>query len=130
MRNFHARLPGLLLLATLAASHASAEPRRAAASTRLEHCGAETCLAVTGRRPDRAAPVLIAGHEVAVRGGRSWRASIPLAKVRLWSAPAARTIAVEAAGPGGGRVEAPLPIGLLGHVTELAFLDVGAGRRR
>lgn len=93
--------------------------------TRLVSCGAEDCLLVTGRRADKGSPVSINGHVVAVEGGRSWRARLPLATVRAWSTPYARSVTVTT-GPTDSMAEASLPIGLLGHVTNLAALVVRA----
>jgi len=114
---------GAFVAAALVSTAVSAAP--VDARTRLRHCGTDTCLLVTGRRADREAPVRIAGHDVAVRGRHAWRAELPLATVRLWSAPFARTIDVQVAGADGGATKARLPIGLLGHI-DLAFLDVSA----
>ena len=104
-----------------------AAPGPIGAETRLRTCGSDVCLVVTGSRPDAAAAVSLGGHDVAVRGGRSWRATVPLDTLRAWSAPFARSIHVAIAGPGGGEADARLPIGLLGQPAELAFLDVRAG---
>ena len=112
--------------AALLASAVQAAPSRIGASTRLQRCGTETCLLVTGRRSDPAASVSLAGHEVRVQGARRWRASLPLDTVRRWSASFARSIAVQVAGPAGGEMRASLPIGLLGQEVDLAFLDVRA----
>lgn len=117
----------LLGAATLLAGTVSASPGQVDAIARLKNCGADTCLVVTGHRLDRAAPVSVAAHPVVVQGGRSWRVAVPLATVRAWSAPFARTILVEVEGGDGGKADVPLPIGLLGSVTELAFLDVSVG---
>jgi hypothetical protein len=79
---------------------------------------------VTGHRSDASAPVLLAGHELAVKGKRNWRVAVPLSTVKEWSAPFARTIDVAVAG---SAMKARLPIGLLGGTVDLAFLDVRAG---
>ncbi|NIJ06675.1 hypothetical protein FHS31_000257 [Sphingomonas vulcanisoli] len=68
----------------------------------------------------------LAGHEVAVQGAHSWRVAVPLETVQVWSAPFARTISVQIGGAEGGEGKARLPIGLLGHIADLAFLDVSA----
>lgn len=103
----------------------SAAPRPINAETRLRHCGGETCLQVSGHRTDAAMPVLLAGHEVTVQGARSWHVALPLETVRSWSAPFARSIAVNI---DGSEAQARLPTGLLGHVSDLAFLEVSATR--
>ncbi len=112
------------LLAIGLASPAAAEHRP---STRLVSCGPESCLLVTGHRDDAAAEVRINGHQVDVRGGRNWRAKLPVATVREWSLPFARRIEVsvhdEKAGETSSR-HAVLPIGLLGHVPDLASLVI------
>ncbi|WP_254604925.1 hypothetical protein [Sphingomonas bacterium] len=119
---------GAIAAVGLSAGSLSAAPVRIAASARLAHCGEATCLLVTGRRADAAAPVSIAGHDIAVVGGRSWRVSLPLPVVQAWSAPAARTLSVEIGGDNGAKTDAALPIGLLGQITQLAYLDVNARR--
>lgn len=96
-------------------------------STRLVDCGEESCLLVTGHRTRASDEVRINGHRVDVQGERKWRVRLPLATVREWSAPYARRIEVSS---GDARVEsdapqhARLPIGLLGHVPDLAALVI------
>lgn len=97
-------------------AQAASEPR-----TRLVSCGAESCLLVSGFRADAAAPVRINGRFVAVEGGRHWRIRLPMASLREWSVPYARTITVAVTDVA---TEAELPIGLLGHVKNLASLTV------
>lgn len=97
-------------------------------ATRLVECGRESCLVVSGHRADPQAKVLINGRSVAVEGGRAWKVRLPLGTVRDWSAPMARTIDVTVlASPKmkEDTKQADLPIGLLGHVTDLAYLVVG-----
>jgi hypothetical protein len=105
-----------------------------APTTRLVSCGTQSCLLVAGRRDSAASTVAINGHPVAVEGRRSWHVRLPLPEVRALAAPYARTIAVTVT-PADGRVvdgriedraEASLPIGLMGHVTNLAALVVRA----
>lgn len=118
-----------LVLATIALTFAGSAMAAPAPHTRLVKCGTETCLLLSGHRADAAAPVSINDHVVAVSGGRSWRARLPLETVRAWSAPHARSIAVAVIRPDGSAdkpVAASLPIGLLGHVTDLAALVVRA----
>lgn len=90
-------------------------------TTRLVDCEAGNCLAITGRRADATLPVSINGHAIQVRGARKWRAVVPVQTVRAWSEPYARTIMVSVAA---SETEADLPIGLLGHVENLAMLVV------
>ncbi|MEJ5979031.1 hypothetical protein WG901_20430 [Novosphingobium sp. PS1R-30] len=108
---------GAMLAAALASpAMAASEP-----STRLVSCGTESCLLVSGYRGDSGAPVRINGRPVAVEGSNRWRVRVPVAAVRAWSAPYARTITVSVAE---APAEADLPIGLLGHVTDLAALTI------
>lgn len=95
-------------------------------STKLHHCGEQTCLLITGQRDDRTSAVIIENHEVAVSGGKRWHASLPLQTVRNWAAPGARAIAVEVAGAERKKMQARLPIGVFGNTTKLAFLSVTA----
>lgn len=107
------------------ATMASAAPR-IDARTRLHHCGSETCLMVTGKRPDAGAAVLLAGHPVAVLGRRNWRVSVPLETVRSWFPTYARAITVRLGGTDGEEIAVPLPIGMLGSGVELASIEVRA----
>ncbi len=100
-----------------------ATPASAKTQTRLVDCAAGSCLVVTGQRADSAALVSINGHAVAVEGAHKWRASVPVETLREWSEPFARTIAISVAD---SPTEAVLPIGLLGHIDNLAFLTISA----
>lgn len=95
---------------------AAAEPK-----ARLVECAAQSCLLVSGYRADASAPVSINGYAVSVEGARNWRARVPVDTLRSWSAPYARTITVAS---GDDQAEADLPIGLMGHVANLAMLVV------
>ncbi len=53
---------------------------------------------------------------------------LPLQAVQQWSAPFARSISVFVGGKDGHTTQAALPIGVFGHTTELAFLDIGSRR--
>ena len=88
---------------------------------RVVECGAESCLRITGHRDDSAAPVLLNGHEIAVTGRHRWTARVPVAKVRNWSAPYARSIQLSVANE---EHSTQLPIGLLGTRGDLAMLVV------
>lgn len=92
-----------------------------APTTRLVECGSQSCLLVSGRRTDASVPVRINGHDVATTGARRWRARLPVATIRAWSAPHAQSIAVEVAH---AQYEARLPVGMLGPKRDLAMLVV------
>jgi hypothetical protein len=114
---------GAVALVSLASpALAASEP-----STRLVSCGSRSCLLVSGHRDNAASLVRINGHVVSVTGKRKWRVSLPVETVRHWSAPSARTLEVTLLDPETHREssgQADLPIGLLGHVTDLASLVV------
>jgi len=98
-----------------------------AAQARLVHCGADTCLRLAGHRPDATTAVSVGGRELAVEGGRDWRATVPLATARTW--PIARGYALRVtladAAAGTERIQSvPLPPGSLGSHVELASLVV------
>lgn len=96
-------------------------------SARLVTCGDASCLLVSGHRADAGAEVRINGRAVPVEGARTWKAVLPLETVRAWSAPMARSIdvaVIDADNAQGRAQRTDLPIGLLGHVTELATLVV------
>jgi len=116
-------LVGAGVVASLASPTAAApEPK-----TKLVPCGAESCLRITGHREDPALVVMINGHVVPVARTRRWQADLPLDMVREWSAPYARTIDVSLHDPATQRYaisSVDLPIGLLGHATDLASLVV------
>jgi hypothetical protein len=57
----------------------------AAPKARLVHCGDATCLRISGRRPDAAVAVRVAGRPLMVEGKRSWRATVPLTTARDWA---------------------------------------------
>jgi hypothetical protein len=124
----HVRALGLIGAVALMPVSVSAESGAIAASTRLHRCGDQTCLLIRGRRADPAASVLVQEHEVSVAGRRRWHVSLPLQTVQDWSPPFARSILVEIAGNDGGTGRAKLPIGVFGHTTDLAFLNVSARR--
>lgn len=90
-------------------------------TTRLVECGTQSCLVVSGKRDDASAPVSINGHAVAVLGKRSWRARVPVATVRAWSALHAQSVSVAVEGV---EHETRLPVGMLGPRRDLAMLEV------
>lgn len=124
----------LALALVLGTAVAAAVPAAAqtAPSTRLVDCGEESCLLVTGHRDRVSDEVRINGHRVDVQGQRSWRVRLPLATVREWSTPFARRLEVSTHADhgradvalAGTAQHARLPIGLLGHVPDLASLVI------
>lgn len=120
MRTTFHGLPKVVTLGALAAA-AIATPVAAETRTRLVDCESGSCLLVTGQRADAGSAVRINGRAVAVEGARNWRVRLPVETLRAWSAPFARTITVAVAER---ENQAVLPIGLLGHVPDLAFLTV------
>lgn len=118
---------GLAIGAVVAASVFTPALAETRPSTRLVSCGTDSCLLVTGHRESADAEVRINGHRVDVKGERSWRVRLPVSTVRDWSAPFARKIEVSSynpAAPSDGGQYAKLPIGLLGHVPDLAALVI------
>lgn len=107
----------------LAASVAAPACAAPAPNTRLVDCRSASCLLISGNRADAASAVSVNGHVVPVEGGRKWRVQLPVSSIRAWSAPLARTITVSA---GDAVDEADLPIGLLGHSSDLVMLVVRA----
>jgi hypothetical protein len=104
----------------------AAEARDGGRDARLRTCGGDTCVVLSGVRADPADVVMVAGHLVVAKGGRRFEVAVPVDAVRAWSAPFARTVAVTTIDRAGEATmrEVRLPIGLLGHVTELALLEV------
>lgn len=112
-----------IALAPLACG-AAAAPR-----AQLVHCGAATCLRLTGSRAHAAVEVRVAGRAVAVEGARAWRATLPIEAVRGGVDASGTTLAVTLADPRTGvdHAEAAiLPPGALGRPIELASLIVSA----
>jgi len=90
-------------------------------------CDAGNCLLVRGHRASSQAIIRINGQTVEASGGQSWRVRLPVATVRDWSAPFARSLQVAVVDPAGAveRDDAVrLPVGLLGRNPELAPLVV------
>jgi len=99
------------------------------ATVKLIRCGAGDCLLVRGHRNSGGAIVHVNERAVQANGGRSWRVRLPVATVRDWSAPFARTLSISVLDPAGSVEQAEvvrLPVGLLGHEVELASLVVHA----
>lgn len=100
---------------------------KAGAHARLVHCGADTCLRLSGHRPGATTAIRIGGRALAVEGGRTWQATVPLATARTW--PIARGYALRLiladSTSGLERTESVmLPPGALGSHLELASLVV------
>lgn len=112
---------GLLAVTVAHAQQPDRQPDRLSASTRLVHCGAQTCVLVKGMRGDAQDRVAINGHAIAVEGTRHWQVAVPLESLRAWSAPYARAITLDV---GGQDHDVRLPIGVLGGTTDLALLEV------
>lgn len=107
----------------------AAAPAQPPATAKLVACADGDCLLVRGRRASIASRVSINGRVMETSGDRAWSVRVPVASLRRWSAPFARSIDV-AVVDGNGRVEdsgvVRLPVGLLGHDVELASLVVRA----
>ncbi|WP_242124883.1 hypothetical protein [Sphingobium sp. Sx8-8] len=121
-------LKGLALVgaawAISAAAPAMAAPRQ---SARLVSCADGDCLLVSASRANPQARILINGHPVQAEGGRRWKALLPVETVRAWSMPGARNIAVTTLEPDKGNqitTDIKLPGGMLGNITELAYLVI------
>jgi hypothetical protein len=113
----------------MALAAASLPIQAQSATVKLTRCGAGDCLLVRGHRNSGQAIVRVNERAVEASGGRSWRVRLPVATVRDWSAPFARTLSISVVDPTGAveRAEAVrLPVGLLGHDLELASLVVHA----
>lgn len=124
------RLRGLALTCAVAIANiaapasAASEPR-----TRLVRCGEESCLQVSGYRDNPAATVSLNGEPVAVEGKRNWQVRLPLSAVRQLAYPNAQSIEVSLVNPltmQETSADASLPIGLLGDISQLAFVEVRA----
>lgn len=122
------RFPCLALLAA-ALTAAPAAQAGTLPTAKLVRCGEGDCLLLRGARSSAAATVTINARAVAVEGGRGWKLRVPVATVRGWTSPHARSLAVavvDADGQVEQRETVRLPVGLLGHNTELAALVVRA----
>jgi hypothetical protein len=118
-----------LLLATILAL--APAPALAGESPKaiLVHCGADTCLRLSGHRVRATVAVRIDGHTLAVEGARAWRVTVPLSTARSWRIARGDTLAVTLADDDAGteHIEtAILPPGSLGSRLELASLEVRA----
>ena len=122
--SFRTAAAGIAVLAAIVSTPVVAHP----ATARLVSCGTDSCLVVRGHRAEQRAEVRINDRVVDAEGGRSWQVSLPMATVKDWAGPFARTLRVSVSEPSGAaRTEAVrLPVGLLGHDLELAYLVVRA----
>jgi len=114
----------LYLALALVPGRVAAEPQ-----ARLVHCGSATCLRLSGHRPDAAVAVRIAGHDLAVEGGRSWRAIVPIETARNWANASGDRLTLILADmrTGTARLDSvAVPPGALGKRIELATLMVSA----
>jgi hypothetical protein len=96
---------------------------------RLVHCGGETCLRLSGHRLHPAVAVRVAGHDLTVKGGRSWNATVPLQTARDWANRAGDTLRLTLADARTGTETedaVALPPGALGKRVELATLVISA----
>lgn len=102
---------------------------RPVATVRVISCDAGDCLLVRGHRTSSQAVVRMNERPVDVSGRTSWQVRLPVATVRDWSAPYARTLRVAVVGAAGSVEDSGavrLPVGLLGGKLELASLSVHA----
>jgi hypothetical protein len=120
------RSSGLLLGVALAVTPGSAF---AAAQAQLVHCGDETCLRLSGHRPDPAMAVRVSGHDLPVEGGHAWRATLPLTTARDWANASGTLMRLSLADARTGNQsseDVAMPPGALGRRTEIASLVVRA----
>lgn len=115
-------LAAALLVAS--AAHADTHP-----TAKLVRCSEGDCLLIRGTRSSAAQTITINDRVVAASGGRGWKVRVPVAAVRGLASPFARTLdvaVIDAAGQVERRESVRLPVGLMGHTTELASLVVRA----
>lgn len=121
-----------LLSAGVAATLVTALPAVAAdrpidQEARLVERNGTTFVRFSGRGAAAATRVTVEGRPVAVEGRRRWRADLPLASLKSWAVPYARTVSVTAETADGSTTrDARLPVGLLGQPAELASLEITA----
>jgi len=119
--------PRVFSLLLVLAAAAMPETAIAAPPARLVHCGADTCLRIFGHRSNSAVAVRIAGHDVAVEGDRSWRATVPLAAARDGATASGAALAltlIDTSAKTEINEVVALPPGALGKRIELASLVV------
>lgn len=111
-----------LLIAPMA--HADERP-----TAKLVRCAGGDCLLIRGERRSADTTITINDRAVAASGGRGWKVRVPVAAMRGFASPFARTLdvaVVDATGHVERRETVRLPVGLMGHTTELASLVVRA----
>ena len=99
------------------------------ASARLVHCGAETCLRLSGQRDEADTRVQVDGRDLPVTGARSWQATVPLAQARAWRLTRGYAVPVTLIDRASGAERTSpvaVPPGALGARVELASLIVRA----
>lgn len=114
----------LCLVFALAPEHVAA-----GSQARLVNCGSATCLRLSGHRVDPAVAVRIAGHDLSVEGGRSWRAVVPIEAARNWANASRDRLTLTLADTRTGTTRTDMvavPPGALGRRVELATLMVTA----
>jgi hypothetical protein len=120
-----ARMSALLIgLAATAPGIAAPAPK-----AQLVHCEEGACLRISGHRRHMSVAVRAAGRDLPVEGGRSWRATLPLAQARSLADVAGDRMTVVLADPQTGTESeeaVTLPPGALGKHIELAELIVRA----
>ena len=100
-----------------------------ATQAKLVHCGADSCLRLSGHRPDATTVVRIGGRELAVGGDRRWQATVPLTVARTWPIVRGYALRVVLADTAAGTERSEtvvLPPGALGSRIEMASLVVSA----
>jgi hypothetical protein len=122
-------LPKIAFIAALAAGSMSGAHADPLAEAKLVRCAAGNCLLIRGERASAASTVTINDRVVAVQGRRGWKVRLPVSAVRTLASPFARSLQVAVIDPAGAVEQqhaVRLPVGLLGHTTELASLVVRA----
>jgi hypothetical protein len=100
-----------------------------ATRARLVHCGADSCLRLSGHRMGVTTVVRIGGLELEVDGDRHWQATVPLTLARTWPIVRGYALRVVLADTAAGTERSEtvvLPPGALGSRIEMASLVVSA----
>ena len=129
IRAFSYRHPAALALVCGLASVAAPAWAGQDARAELVHCGAETCIRLSGHRPSAAAAVMMGGRALAVAGGRRWQATVPLEVARTWPIGRGYALHVSVVDPADGAERSErvlLPPGALGSRHEIASLVIAA----